>query len=285
MQVGLCDMPLSEGWNTSLMLPHSEDSFQDARRNQSPTMCVPGDQFAATCPLSTEASTDNDNDVDDNDNSHSKSESNFQNLLIPSFDPPFLLDESPRLSTSYSHTFPMDESPSSQHSYQRWSATEDMILNKAVMETSGGVSPIRWKRISLDYFMGLRTDAQCRYRWIRVVNPQLKVGAWNQEEDDLICRLRRGRIMTFVDIAKQMPGRRAESIRDRYQQVLDPNLRKDLWTDAEKAMLFALVNNLGHKWKAIVSHFPGRSEASCRNTWYNASQSQKRKQNRLMKRK
>ena len=120
---------------------------------------------------------------------------------------------------------------------------------------------------------------------MRVVNPQLKVGAWNDIEDDLIRMLRRDQCMAFAEIAKQIPGRRVESIRDRYQQVLDPDLRKDQWTNAEKALLFELVNHQGHKWKAIVSHFPGRSEASCKNTWFNALQSQKRKHKRLMKRK
>jgi hypothetical protein len=166
----------------------------------------------------------------------------------------------------------------SQQTYQRWSADEDKILSDAIMETSGGVPPYRWKRISLEYFMGLRTEAQCRYRWIRAIDPQLKMGNWTRPEDDLIRMLRHDQGMDFHDIARELPGRRVETIRDRYRQILDPSLRRsDPWSDDEKAKLFELVTMLGHNWKAIVGNFPGRSDASCKNTWYNAIQSRKRK--------
>lgn len=220
--------------------------------------------------------------TDSNVEFQSESASAVRNLSFQTFAPPHSVDEVPFPLTDC-QTHPIETTIQHPYLYQRWTVTEDNILHDAVMETSGGVPPIRWKRISLEYFMSLRTDAQCRYRWTRVVNPQLKVGAWSTHEDDLIRMLRRDQGMNFVDIATHMAGRRWESIRDRYQQVLDPNLRKGQWTDAEKAMLFALVSRLGHKWKAIVPHFPGRSEASCRSTWHNALLSRKRKLDRLMK--
>lgn len=165
-----------------------------------------------------------------------------------------------------------------QQTYERWSETEDKILNDAIMETSGGVPPFRWKRISIEYFMGLRTEAQCRYRWKRAIDPRLKMGRWTRKEDDLIRILRHDQGMDFHDIAHQLPGRRVESIRERYQHILDPSLRRDdPWSDEEKAKLFELVATFGHKWKAMVGNFLGRSDASCKNTWYNAVQSRKRK--------
>lgn len=216
------------------------------------------------------------------DECQSESASAVRNISFPTFEPPHLLDEAP-CSLTYCETHPTESSNQHPYLYQRWTATEDKILNHAVMETSGGVPPIRWKRISLEYFMGLRSVTQCRYRWMRVVNPQLKVGAWTKQEDDLIRMLRHDQGMHFIDIAKQIPGRRWECIRDRYEQVLDPDLRKGLWSDAEKAMLLALVSSLGNKWKDIVPHFPGRSAASCRSTWHNIMLSLKRKHDRRMK--
>ena len=166
------------------------------------------------------------------------------------------------------------------HYYQRWSVMEDTLLNDAVMETSGGVAPFRWKRISLDYFKGLRTDIQCRSRWTRAVDPKLKLGHWSDYEDNLIRTLRQDQGMHFRDITKQLPGRRVETIRDRYQQNLDPALCKDQWNNTEKEKLFQLVSRMGHKWIVIATHFPGRSEASCKNTWFNALQSQERRKKR-----
>ena len=260
-----------EPWKASFIPLQGGIPLFESLHNQSTAVCMDYNPFKSSCSLSTDLT---------DDEIQSESASAVRNLSFPTFALPYLLDEAPPLLT-YCHTPPM-ETPS-QYSYQRWSNTEDQILYDAVMESSGGVPPIRWKRISLDYFMSLRTDAQCRYRWKRVINPQLKVGAWSEHEDELIRMLRREQGMNFVDIATQIPGRRWESVRDRYQAVLDPDLRKDPWTDTEKALLFALVSSLGHKWKAIVPHFPGRSEASCRNTWHNALSSRKRKHDRLRK--
>jgi hypothetical protein len=111
---------------------------------------------------------------------------------------------------------------------------------------------------------------------LRKLDPNLKDGEWTEAEDALLLTLRRDEELDFGDIAPRLPGRRVESIRDRYQAILDPMLNKKPWKLTEKKALFKLVESVGPKWKAIAPQFPGRSEASCRNTWFNNVQSKQR---------
>lgn len=168
--------------------------------------------------------------------------------------------------------------------YHRWTKEEDELLVKAVKETTNGMPPFHWKKISSDYFHGIRSPQQCRSRWVRALNPSLKHSKWSQEEDSLLFQMRSKEGRTFSDIAIHFPGRRVEAIRERYQYHLDPSLRKDPWTQEEKEKLFRLVKSIGRQWTTIAMHFPGRSDASCKNTWFNAQQSKKRMERRYQKR-
>jgi hypothetical protein len=166
--------------------------------------------------------------------------------------------------------------------YLRWSELEDETLKMAILETTKAQPPFPWKKIVQTYFPdGTRTQNQCRSRWMRKLDPNLKGGQWTDAEDALLLTLRRDAKLGFRDIAAQLTGRRVDVIRERYQSFLDPLLRKDPWELAEKAALFEMVESVGPKWKSIAPQFPGRSEASCRNTWFNKVQSEKRSKRRL----
>lgn len=92
----------------------------------------------------------------------------------------------------------------------KWSQTESKILQKVVKEI--GIQD--WKKISrLVYYQNPSEDKkyrhpkQCREQWNCYLNPALKKGPWNVDEDLSLLRLveREGR--KWSNICKKMVGR------------------------------------------------------------------------------
>lgn len=51
--------------------------------------------------------------------------------------------------------------------------------------------------------------------------------------------------------------------------MLDPDMKKGLWTQAEMKVLRDSQKELGNKWSEIAKRIPGRNENSVKNRWYN----------------
>ena len=73
----------------------------------------------------------------------------------------------------------------------------------------------------------------------------------------------------WSEIAKRLPGRIGEQIKERWINVLDPNIKKGIWTEAEMKILQDSQRELGNKWSKIAKRIPGRNENSVKNRWYN----------------
>jgi hypothetical protein len=168
------------------------------------------------------------------------------------------------LTLSFSTYFTQDDL-SIQHDYQRWSKQEDSLLYHAVMDVSGGIPPIRWKRISMEYFVGLRSESQCRYRWNRVIHPQLGVEGYNQKDSKLEDSFG---IQSSSSSSSPPPP---------------PRMQLDYWSREDQVLLLKLVQQWGRTWKHIATYFPGRDSSSCQNKWYNLRQSEQRRRIRQFK--
>jgi len=106
------------------------------------------------------------------------------------------------------------------------------------------------------------------------LQPGLVKGKWSKEEDDRILAFGATGSDKWSDL--HLPGRLTEHIKDRWINVLDPTLKKGVWSEAEMKILRDSQKELGNKWCEIAKRIPGRNEASVKNRWYNQKTSDKR---------
>ncbi|KAM3137666.1 hypothetical protein pb186bvf_010280 [Paramecium bursaria] len=62
--------------------------------------------------------------------------------------------------------------------------------------------------------------------------------------------------------------RGSAACRERYNNILNPELNKSKWTLEEEDRLFALHKEYGNSWCKIASFLPGRSDLICKNYFY-----------------
>lgn len=75
-------------------------------------------------------------------------------------------------------------------------------------------------------------------------------------------------------------GKTGKQCRERWHNHLDPDVKKEDWTEEEEKKIFQLQKQLGNKWSEIASFVPGRTENSVKNCFYSAVRRNLRKFNR-----
>ncbi|GBE79411.1 hypothetical protein BKA93DRAFT_830458 [Sparassis latifolia] len=113
------------------------------------------------------------------------------------------------------------------------------------------------------------TASQCQNRYVRTVDPNIKRGAWTEEED---AQLRRAVAVfdhSWVDVATCIAGRNNEQCRDRYQEYLNPTVTRGKWTEAQDQALLQAYETVGEaKWKEISKLVGnGRTDNMCRSRY------------------
>jgi len=79
-----------------------------------------------------------------------------------------------------------------------------------------------------------RTDVQCLHRWQKVLNPNLVKGPWTKEEDEIVIKLvDKNGPRNWSKIAEYLPGRIGKQCRERWHNHLNPDIKKDRWTEDE----------------------------------------------------
>jgi len=71
-------------------------------------------------------------------------------------------------------------------------------------------------------------------------------------------------------ISNYLGSRNGKQIRDRFLNVLDPEIKKDKFTDEEDEKLIQLYHQYGTKWSTIVKAFPQRTSDMIKNRFYSS---------------
>jgi len=101
-----------------------------------------------------------------------------------------------------------------------WSASEDAQLVELVGQYGGK----HWARIAS--MLPGRTGKQCRERWCNNLDPSLKKGAWTPEEDETILAMHAKLGTRWAEIAKCLPGRSDNSVKNRWYSTCSRILRQ-----------------------------------------------------------
>ena len=114
-----------------------------------------------------------------------------------------------------------------------------------------------------------RSPGQCRRQWNDCLDPSIKRGEWDEEEDEKLKALvSKYGVGKWAKIASEMNGRTASMCRQHWNDTLDPAIKRGEWGKDEDEKLKALVSKYGvGKWAKIAGEMNGRTSTQCSKRW------------------
>ena len=98
---------------------------------------------------------------------------------------------------------------------------------------------------------------------------QHKKRPWSKEEDRLLALVvNRYGPSNWDILAKHLFERTGKQCRERYRNMLDPNVRKGNWSAEEDRVILQMHERLGNQWAKISRALIGRTDNAVKNRWH-----------------
>ncbi len=146
---------------------------------------------------------------------------------------------------------------------KKWTKEEDLDLINLVQKYKGK----KWKEVAS--FFHNKTPLQCFSRYKRI-KPGINKGTWKKDEDKLIISLIEKYGKSWSKISKIIQTRNGKQIRDRYTNVLAPNINKNKFSVDEDKLLIQLYQKFGAKWSKIHTFFKNRTTDMIKNRFHSS---------------
>uniref|UniRef100_A0A6B2L0H1 Uncharacterized protein n=1 Tax=Arcella intermedia TaxID=1963864 RepID=A0A6B2L0H1_9EUKA len=114
-----------------------------------------------------------------------------------------------------------------------------------------------------------RTGQQCLHRWRDTSNPLIKRGNWTNEEDRrLTLAVKAYATKKWVKIQTHVPRRTDVQCRERWMNILNPDLTCEDWTPEEDVKLQRAISQHGvGKWALVAKDLYPRTDNQCWRRW------------------
>lgn len=145
----------------------------------------------------------------------------------------------------------------------RWTKAEDELLIESVRK----YGKKSWNRVAAE--LPGRSAVQCLHRWGKALDPNIRRGRWTVVEDmRLTMAVKAYGHGNWAKIQRHVPGRTDVQCRERWANVLNPELNLRPWTAEEDEHLLRLVSQLGTgKWAEVAKQMQDRTDNRIWRRW------------------
>ena len=112
-----------------------------------------------------------------------------------------------------------------------------------------------------------KSTQQINYR-IKKIELKSKMRSFTRQDDLKIIELVEIYGINWELISKNFPDFTSEMLEERYNNKLDPKLKRTKFTEEEDEKIVALYSKYGNNWKEIASYFPDRNANMIKNRFY-----------------
>eukprot|EP01113_Clastostelium_recurvatum_P049514 TRINITY_DN9185_c0_g1_i3.p1 TRINITY_DN9185_c0_g1~~TRINITY_DN9185_c0_g1_i3.p1 ORF type:complete len:959 (-),score=240.93 TRINITY_DN9185_c0_g1_i3:531-3407(-) len=144
-----------------------------------------------------------------------------------------------------------------------WTQEDDDKLRDAVRKHGEK----NWQQVA-NHLEG-RTGQQCLHRWQKTLNPAIRRGRWSSAEDELLkAAVKHYGPKSWIKICQHVPGRTDVQCRERWVNVLCPDVNKGAWTPEEDSKLDEVAaRHPPGAWADVAAEMGSRTDNQCWRRW------------------